>query len=65
MDEAVRYCVNSLGVELADALRMASRVPATFLRRGNDLGRIAPGYLASLVHLDDALQVRETWIEGR
>ena len=65
MDEAVRYCVNSLGVELADALRMASLVPATFLRRGNDLGRIAPGYLASLVHLDDALQVRETWIEGR
>ena len=65
MDEAVRYCVNSLGVELADALRMASLVPATFLRRGNDLGRIAPGYLASLVHLDDALQVRETWIEGQ
>jgi N-acetylglucosamine-6-phosphate deacetylase len=65
MDEAVRYCANRLGVDLADALQMASRVPATFLRRGNDLGRIAPGYLASLVHLDDALVVQETWIEGR
>jgi N-acetylglucosamine-6-phosphate deacetylase len=65
MDEAVRYCVDRLGVDLADALRMASRVPATFLRRGHDLGRIAPGYFANLVHLDDALRVRETWIEGR
>ena len=65
MDEAVRYCVARLGVGLADALRMGSRVPATFLRRGHDLGRIAPGYFANLVHLDDALKVRETWIEGR
>jgi N-acetylglucosamine-6-phosphate deacetylase len=65
MDEAVRHCVHRLGIELADALRMASRVPAAFLRRGHDLGRIAPGYLASLVHLDDALGVRETWIEGQ
>ena len=65
MDEAVRYAVNVVGLDLGDALAMASRVPATFLRRDSDLGRIAPGHLASLVHLDDALRVRETWIEGR
>jgi N-acetylglucosamine-6-phosphate deacetylase len=65
MDEAVRYCVHRLGVGLADALRMSSRTPAIFLRRGHDLGRIAPGYFANLVHLDDVLRVRETWIEGR
>jgi N-acetylglucosamine-6-phosphate deacetylase len=46
------------------ALAMASRAPAAFLRRDRDLGRIAPGYLASLVHLDDELRVRETWVEG-
>ena len=65
MDEAVRYAVNVVGLDLGDALAMASRVPATFLRRDHDLGRIAPGHLASLVHLDDDLRVRDTWIEGR
>jgi len=65
MDEAVRYVVNVVGLDLGDALAMASRVPATFLRRDKDLGRIAPGHLASLVHLDDELRVCETWIEGR
>ncbi|MCP3390631.1 N-acetylglucosamine-6-phosphate deacetylase [Bradyrhizobium sp. CCGB12] len=65
MDEAVRFTVNVVGLPLADALAMASRVPATFLRRDTELGCIAPGYLASLVHLDDELRVLETWIEGR
>jgi N-acetylglucosamine-6-phosphate deacetylase len=65
MDEAVRNAVNVAGLDLGTTLAMASRVPATFLRRDHDLGRIAPGHLASLVHLDDALHVRDTWIEGR
>jgi N-acetylglucosamine-6-phosphate deacetylase len=64
MDEAVRFCVQKAGVTLAHALAMASRTPAAFLRRDRDLGRIAPGYLASFVHLDDELRVRETWVEG-
>ena len=65
MDEAVRYVVNVVGLDLGDALAMASRVPATFLRRDKELGHIAPGHFASLVHLDDELRVLETWIEGR
>ena len=64
MDEAVRRCVQ-LGVSVEDALRMASSVPAQFLRRENDLGRIAEGFVASLVHLSDDLHVKKTWIDGQ
>jgi N-acetylglucosamine-6-phosphate deacetylase len=65
MDAALRHCVGALGTSLAQALRMASLNPAAFLRRDHELGRIAPGYLASLAHLGNDLQVRQTWIGGR
>ncbi len=65
MDEAVRYCVAKLDVDLEDALRMASLTPATFLRKDHELGFIKPGYLANLVHLNDELEVLQTWINGR
>jgi N-acetylglucosamine-6-phosphate deacetylase len=65
MDEAVRYCVERLGVGLEDALRMASLNPAAFLRRDHALGRIKSGYLASFVHLSDDLKVLQTWIDGK
>jgi N-acetylglucosamine-6-phosphate deacetylase len=64
MDAALRYAVNKLGVSLASALHMASLNPARFLRKDHELGRIASGYLASLVHLDEVLHVKETWVEG-
>ena len=63
MDEAVRRSIQ-LGVRLEDALRMASLVPAHYLRRENELGRIAKGFIASLVHLSDDLRVNKTWING-
>jgi N-acetylglucosamine-6-phosphate deacetylase len=43
---------------------MASLIPAQFLRLDHELGRIAPGYRADLVLLDESLQVRQTWING-
>ena len=64
MATAVRNVVTHLGVAVADALRMASLVPAAFLRLDGELGRIAPGYRANLVLLDDALAARATWIDG-
>jgi N-acetylglucosamine-6-phosphate deacetylase len=65
MDKAVRYVVQKLGLSLADALRMASFTPATFLKKESELGRIKKGYRASLVYLDPALQVKQVWVDGR
>jgi N-acetylglucosamine-6-phosphate deacetylase len=64
MDEAVRFCIAALGLDLAEALRMATLYPAQFLKVDHDLGRIAPGYRANLVHLTDTLAVTRTWIDG-
>lgn len=65
MASAVRNTVSQLSVPLEDALRMASLAPAAFLKLDHELGRIAPGYRADLVLLDEKLQVRDTWIGGR
>jgi N-acetylglucosamine-6-phosphate deacetylase len=65
MASAVRNAVRLLGVDLADASRMASRNPAEFLGLGEVVGRIAPGYRADLVQLDDGLDVVESWVGGR
>jgi N-acetylglucosamine-6-phosphate deacetylase len=65
MASCVRNAVAMLGVPLPQAVRMASQVPAEFLGVAADYGRIAAGQRANLVLTDDALNVRETWIDGR
>jgi N-acetylglucosamine-6-phosphate deacetylase len=65
MIEGVRYAVTTLGVELADALTMASRTPASFLGLQSQLGSIAPGYRADLVAINERFEVLETWVAGR
>jgi N-acetylglucosamine-6-phosphate deacetylase len=65
MASAVRNAVSMLGLDLAEAAAMASRNPAEFLRLGDHYGRIAPGYRADLVLLDERLQVADSWIGGQ
>ncbi|MCB1502328.1 MAG: N-acetylglucosamine-6-phosphate deacetylase [Bauldia sp.] len=64
MASAVRNTVEALGLPLEAALHMASGAPAAFLGLDAELGRIAPGYRASIVLLDDDLAVTDTWIDG-
>lgn len=63
MAAAVRNAVGMLGVEPAEALRMASTCPADFLRLA-DRGRIAPGCQADLVQLSPDLRVEGSWVAG-
>ncbi len=65
MATAVRNAVQMLGLSLAEAARMASTYPADFLGLSHTHGRIAVGCRADFTVLDDALQVRETWIDGQ
>ena len=61
---AVRNAVEHLGLPIEEALRMASLHPAAFLRLDHDRGRIAAGYRADLVLLDDRFQAQRVWIAG-
>jgi N-acetylglucosamine-6-phosphate deacetylase len=65
MATAVRNAIELLGLPLQEALRMASLYPAGFLGLDQTRGRLAPGYVADLVLLDDAINVQQTWIAAR
>ncbi|MBU1438906.1 MAG: N-acetylglucosamine-6-phosphate deacetylase [Gammaproteobacteria bacterium] len=65
MAGAVQYAVTELDVEQAEALRMASLYPAEFIGKASSMGRIAPGYRADFVLLDDAGLARQCWIAGQ
>lgn len=52
LDRAVRFAIQEVGIEVADAVRAASQTPADLLGRP-DLGRIQAGARADLVVLGD------------
>ena len=64
MAGAVRNTVQMLGLPLAEASRMASSYPAAWIGLDRTHGRIAAGYQADFVVMDDALAVQETWVGG-
>jgi N-acetylglucosamine-6-phosphate deacetylase len=63
MIDAVAYVHRALGVELDEALRMASLYPAEAIGRSQS-GRIAAGERADVVHLSDDLSVHGVLIAG-
>jgi N-acetylglucosamine-6-phosphate deacetylase len=64
MASAVRNAVQLLGLPLAEAVRMASTYPADFLGLGASHGRIAAGYRADLVVMDEGYRVEQSWVGG-
>jgi len=64
MASAVRFAVGHLEVGLEEALRMASLYPARLVRLDGHFGRIAPGFAADFVHLDEHYTVRSVWKSG-
>jgi N-acetylglucosamine-6-phosphate deacetylase len=64
LDRAVRGLIRMTAVAAEDALRMASEVPARVLGLKSK-GRIATGYDADLVLLDETFRVVATLVAGR
>ncbi|MGI6855186.1 N-acetylglucosamine-6-phosphate deacetylase [Mesorhizobium sp. 1B3] len=64
MISAVRFMHRTIGVELSEALRMASLYPARAMGLDGSHGRLAKGARADLVHLSKGLDVLGVWIRG-
>ena len=57
MIKGVKNLIEKTGIELPEALRMASLYPARLLGMSNQLGMIKKGYKANFVFLDEALNI--------
>lgn len=57
MGKAVRNLVNHAGVDLGEALRMASLYPAQVMGLDDRLGKIEKGYDAKFVLMDDKMEI--------
>ncbi|MFF2053163.1 N-acetylglucosamine-6-phosphate deacetylase [Leifsonia sp. NPDC058194] len=64
LDDALRRAVQDVGVTVEDAVRALTESPAAAVGRGHDLGRLAPGYAADAVLLDDDLRILQVFAEG-
>ena len=66
MANAVKNTHQKLGIELGEAIRMASMYPARYLYQNQSVnrGELITGKQADMVVLNDDLSVRETWIAG-
>lgn len=61
---AVRNSTTMLGLELAEATRMASLYPATMLGLQAQLGSLKPGSKANMILVDEDLNLLTSWIDG-
>jgi N-acetylglucosamine-6-phosphate deacetylase len=64
MISAVRFMHNVVGIDLSEALRMASLYPAQAIGQSHRLGRFANGTAADIVALSDDLGIGSVWIGG-
>lgn len=66
MASAVKNTHQKLGIELGEAIRMASVYPAQYLYQNKTVirGELIPGKQADMVVLNDDLSVQETWVAG-
>lgn len=62
LPDAMRFCVEVLGLPPEQALTMATARPAALI--GSNRGRIAPGLPADLVHLTDDWELTRVWQGG-
>jgi len=64
LDEALRRAVVEVGLSVEEAVRALTETPAAAIGEGDRLGRLAAGYTADAVLLDDDFRVLQVWVAG-
>ena len=64
MATAIRNCVQKVGVNRAEAIRMATMYPADFAGLDDGAGRISAGSPASFVICDNEMHIASVYVEG-
>lgn len=60
----VRHAIKKVGIDPAEALRMASAYPAAFLGLTHHYGKLLPGFTADIVMFDQDYNVKGAWVGG-
>lgn len=64
LDDALRRAVFEVGIPVQDAVLALTGTPAAAVGRGHDLGRLAAGFAADAVLLDDDFRVLQVFTAG-
>jgi N-acetylglucosamine-6-phosphate deacetylase len=64
MNDMIKTLIGSVGLSLADAVNMASIVPARIIRMDENMGSLEVGKDANLVIVDDNIDVHVTMVSG-
>jgi N-acetylglucosamine-6-phosphate deacetylase len=65
MLQAVQNTVHMVGLEVDEALRMATLYPAQVLKMEDRVGQLVPGAVANLVVLNQELELQQVWVNGK
>lgn len=63
MLSAVKNCFHEAGIQLSEAINMASLYPARLIK-SPDKGKIEAGYVADLIAFDSDFQIKNLWLNG-
>jgi N-acetylglucosamine-6-phosphate deacetylase len=65
MASAVRFMHKTVGLKKADALNMASLIPARCIGISNRHGHLGAGASADFIHFSEDLQINQIWQNGK
>ena len=65
MNHAVKNAMDFLGVDIVEAVKLASLNPANSINMGQTIGSIAVGKKADIVIFDENVDIKHAFVDGQ